>query len=191
MLRRRTPPAEPPPEPEAEDRPGAKGRPTPKRREAEAQRRKTAKVPTDRREATRLRRQRMREERVKMREAMRTGDERYLPARDAGPLRRAVRDLVDEKRTALEFLMPVVLVLFVLTLIPLTITVLASNLLMLVLLSVLVADGLRLRRRVRAMVAERFPDEEPRGLTSYALMRALQIRRLRLPPPKVGPGAKR
>jgi hypothetical protein len=39
-------------------------------------------------------------------------------------------------------------------------------------------------------MAERLPGESARGLTMYAVMRALQIRRFRVPTPRVKPGDK-
>ncbi len=40
------------------------------------------------------------------------------------------------------------------------------------------------------LMAERLPGESTRGLTMYAVMRALQIRRFRVPTPRVRPGDK-
>lgn len=44
--------------------------------------------------------------------------------------------------------------------------------------------GFRLKKRL----AERFPDDKRRGAVAYALMRSLQMRRLRLPKPQVKRG---
>src|SRR5262245_47732826 len=78
-------------------KPGGKGRPTPSRKEAEAARKAGFKKPRNRREAAEQRRQRARAERVKTQEAMRTGDDRYLPPQDKGPVRRFARDYVDAR----------------------------------------------------------------------------------------------
>ncbi len=43
---------------------------------------------------------------------------------------------------------------------------------------------------LRKLVSERLPGESTRGLTMYAVMRALQIRRFRIPAPRVRPGDK-
>ena len=43
---------------------------------------------------------------------------------------------------------------------------------------------------LRRLVSERLPGESARGLTLYATMRALQIRRFRVPAPRVRPGDK-
>ena len=58
------------------------------------------------------------------------------------------------------------------------------------LIVVIAMDALLIRRSLRRLVAERLPGESTRGLTTYAVMRALQIRRFRVPAPRVGPGAK-
>ena len=46
------------------------------------------------------------------------------------------------------------------------------------------------RRSLVKLVAQRLPGESTRGLTMYAVMRALQIRRFRMPAPRVQPGDK-
>lgn len=167
---------------------GGKGRPTPKRREAEAARKTRIKAPRDRKEALRQQRAQARQQRLKVQEAMKTGDERYLPARDKGPVRRFVRNFVDSRRTASEYLLPYFLVIFLIMLIPLAIAqtiALAMWLPALVLVPLdLVFLGFRLRRELR----ERFPDESHRGAVTYGIMRATQLRRLRLPKPQVKPG---
>ena len=43
-------------------------------------------------------------------------------------------------------------------------------------------------RRARKLAAERFPSESNSGLALYTAMRAIQIRRLRVPKPRVKPG---
>jgi hypothetical protein len=62
--------------------------------------------------------------------------------------------------------------------------------LVLVLIVGVVVDGFFLRRGLRRILAERLPSSSMRGLTVYGLMRALQIRRFRMPKPQVGPGDK-
>ncbi len=72
-----------------QERPGAKNRPTPKRSVAEAANKRPL-VPTDRKNAGKASREQLRDQRARQRQAMLSGDERHLPARDAGagaPLR--------------------------------------------------------------------------------------------------------
>jgi len=169
-------------------KPGGKGRPTPKRREAEQARKARVKAPRDRREAIRLQRQRARAERAKIHQAMLTGDERYLPARDKGPVRRFCRDFVDSRRTTGEFLLPYFLVIFVLMSIPVPPIPAVATYLWLLALVVVPVDLILLGRRLKRELRRRFPDESHRGAVAYAVMRATQIRRLRLPKPQVKPG---
>src|SRR3954453_1474305 len=84
-------PAEPAPQPVG------KGRPTPKRREAE-RRRKAVVAPKTRKEAAQLQRERLRKTRRPTREGVARGDQRALAPRDAGPVRAFVRDYVDSRR---------------------------------------------------------------------------------------------
>src|SRR3954469_21934818 len=77
--------------------PAGKGRPTPKR--SDARKRRRLATPTNRKEAAKLRRERLREQRSMQRQALQTGDERHLPARDAGPAKKLARDYVDGRFT--------------------------------------------------------------------------------------------
>jgi hypothetical protein len=62
--------------------------------------------------------------------------------------------------------------------------------LVLALVLIIFVDGMLIRRALRGLIAERMPGESTRGLTMYAVMRALQIRRFRVPAPRVQPGDK-
>ena len=77
-------------------REGAKNRPTPRRREQEAARKRPL-VVADRKAARQADRLKRREASAKMRQAMVTGDDAHLPARDKGPERRFIRDHVDAR----------------------------------------------------------------------------------------------
>ncbi len=92
--------------PDAAARPEAqapKGRPTPSRKEAETSAAHRSKIPTDPKEAKKAPKERARAERATARAGMVSGDERYLPARDAGPVRAYVRDYVDGRRRMSEY----------------------------------------------------------------------------------------
>lgn len=174
-------------EAEAEPAPAGKGRPTPKRREAQQRRRTPVTAPTDRREAARRRRALMRERRREQRRALTSGDERHLPARDAGPARRYVRDLVDgRKANAGALFLPAALVLLFAS----TVRAIAPYLTFgyfLLLLAVIV-DGVLLAHRVKRAVRERFGARAESGVALYAVTRSMQIRRLRMPPAAVRRG---
>ena len=173
-----------------ETRPGAKGRPTPKRREAERTRRERVRAPRDRREAARQARQQARESRARTRAALLAGDERALPARDRGPVKAFVRDLVDARRSVAEFFLYVAVVVLLVTLIRVPVVQLVGTSVWLVMVVAIVADSLVLVTRLRRELRRRFPGQDTKGAVSYALLRSLQIRRLRLPPPRVKPGAR-
>ncbi|WP_280702592.1 DUF3043 domain-containing protein [Kitasatospora sp. GP82] len=165
-----------------------KGRPTPKRSQAEAGRRSRVSVPKDRKEAARQSRERMRIEREKQRTALLEGDERALPARDKGPVRRFARDYVDSRWSMAEFFLPYAVVVLVLSIMKVPTLQLISTMLFLLFFVMVILDFVRLGLGLRKALAERFPNENTRGAVAYALMRTLQMRRLRLPKPKVKRG---
>ncbi|GAA4845797.1 hypothetical protein GCM10023235_22950 [Kitasatospora terrestris] len=165
-----------------------KGRPTPKRSEAEANRKTRVTVPKDRKEANRQARDRMRTERDKQRQALLDGDERYLPVRDKGQVRRFTRDFIDSRWSAAEFFLPYAVVVLVLSIVRVPVLQLASTLLFMLFFVVVVLDFVRLGLTLRKSLAERFPNENTRGAVAYGLMRTLQMRRLRLPKPQVKRG---
>ncbi len=181
------------PSPAPAGKPSGKGRPTPKRSEAQQRRRTPVTAPTSRREAYRLRRERIREERGTTRSARATGDERHLPPRDAGPGRRLARDVVDARRNVAELFMPLALGAFIALLaLGRRAPVAAAwvNLALLVLFVVVVLDSVVVGQRAKRMVVQRYGAEHARGVALYAAMRASSLRRLRMPPPKVERGAK-
>jgi Protein of unknown function (DUF3043) len=174
--------------PAAPDRPGAKGRPTPRRREAEQRRKEQLRAPRDRRSAAKQQRELARAERLKQREALISGDERHLPPRDRGPVRRLARNVVDSRLTAAEFFLPLAILIFLSGLVPIPEVIVGGQLLFLVLIAVIVVDTSLLIRTLKRTIAKRYPNESTRGVTFYAIMRAMQIRRLRLPKPQVKRG---
>ena len=173
--------------------PGTKGRPTPKRSEAEAARKLRAKPPTTRRQAAKRAREDARADRLRRREALVSGDQRYLPARDQGPVRAFVRDFIDARRSVAEFFIIVALVVLLTTVLagPLGIAVVANAafLVWMVMLIVILLDSVVIGTRLRKELAARFPDDRRKGAVAYGLMRSTQLRRLRLPAPRVKPGA--
>ena len=164
-----------------------KGRPTPKRSEAERRRRYTL-APEDRKAAAKQSRTRDRSDRTRKTEAMRRGEEWALPAKDKGPVRALARDYVDSKRRFSEFYMYGLVVLLILLFLrsPVIQTVLPVVLIVMVL--VMVGEGFLIGRKVSALAAERYPGQSTRGIKMYSGMRALQIRKLRFPKPRVKPG---
>ncbi len=165
--------------------PGAKGRPTPSRKEAEAAARERAKAVPDKKAAQKVLRERRLESNAKVRQAMRTGDDRYLPARDKGPVKRFLRDYVDARLSVAEFLLPLLLVIMVLQYTPNDTAVQVGLYLWQALLLVIVVDtGWLIFRSKRALRAQ-FPEESLKGTTFYTVLRAMQMRFLRQPKPQV------
>lgn len=166
-----------------------KGRPTPKRRDAEkARKTRVHTAPANRKEAARVQRQKARTDRAKLQEAMATGDERYLPTRDKGPIRRFCRDYVDSRRTITEYLLPFFVVLLLVMMIPTPATQMVTVYLWFLAIVLVPIDLFLLSRRVRKQLRERFPNQSHRGAMTYTLMRSTQIRKLRMPKPQVKPG---
>jgi hypothetical protein len=198
LLRRRSDsPAEvDPAEPVAADAAGqnrsaGKGRPTPRRREA--QRRRTGPVappPKNRREAYRRMREQGADRRSEAREGGRGGDERYLTPRDRGPERRLVRDIVDSRRNAGVLFLASAVVYFVGLLVPSPQVKAAITALWLTVLILLVVDSTVIGLRIRKLMRERYPDSNQKlsGLVFYGATRATMIRRWRAPKPVVEVG---
>lgn len=189
---RRTPaPVEP--EPTADlVKVGGKGRPTPKRSAAQSRRRSAEPPPKDRKEAYRRMRDKQRAERVEAREGMVAGDDRFLTARDRGPVRKLVRDLVDSRRNVGQYFLVGALLVVVLSggNMPAPVR-LGANILWVGLMAALVIDSWLISRVIRRTVSERFPntDERMRSLFFYGILRGTVFRRLRTPKPAVDIGA--
>ncbi len=168
--------------------PGAKGRPTPTRREAEAARRERAKMGMDKKAAKRQLRERRLETNAKVRAGMRSGDERFLPARDQGPIKRFIRDFVDARLSIAEFLLPLLLVIMALQYSGNQQLLAFSNALWSTTLIVVALDTLWLMVRLKRGLRAQFPGESFKGTTFYTLLRVLQLRWLRMPKPRVKVG---
>lgn len=166
-----------------------KGRPTPKRSKAQEANKRPL-VPTDRRAAYRAEREKRKAARAKSNEAMLTGDDRYLPMRDRGPLRRYARDFVDARWNLGEFFLPasIGIVLVVLLAGQRPEIALAAILIIYLTVAAAVVDAVILARRLKKRMIAKFGDY-PKGTGLYAAMRAFQIRRTRLPRPMVKRGA--
>ncbi len=165
-----------------------KGRPTPKRSEAQTQRRSLASTPVNRKDAAKRQREARRADLAKQREALASGDERYLPVRDKGPVRRFARDFVDSRFCVAEFFLPLAVLILVLSMLPSAQVKNISLLLWLGVIIMIVIDSVGISIRLKKRLRERFPNENLRGAVPYALMRTLQMRRLRLPKPQVKRG---
>lgn len=167
----------------------AKGRPTPTRREAEAARKNQIKIPKDPKEAKKAARERERGDRTRARAAMMAGDERYLPPRDAGPARGFTRDFVDSRFTAAEFFIFIAVGVLLLGFIRNPVIQSSVSIAFFGLSALIAVDTAVLLFGLNRRAKKLFPDPKDRkGITLYAILRTLQLRRLRLPPPKVRRG---
>ena len=180
-----------------------KGRPTPKRdagrRGPVAPAPLTASEARKRRKELRatLTREERKEQKLKdraaltqRRERMMAGEEAYLLPRDQGPVRRYVRDLVDSRRSFLGLFMPsAIFLIFSMMMVPKVQYYISP--LMLLWMVVMAIDALVLARKVNKAVDAKFPEstETHFKLGLYAAGRASQLRRLRIPRPRVSPGA--
>ncbi|MER6823652.1 DUF3043 domain-containing protein [Streptomyces cellulosae] len=165
-----------------------KGRPTPKRSVAQSQRRSVANTTMSRKEAAKRQREERRAALERQRQALASGDERYLPARDKGPVRRFARDFVDSRFHIAEWFLPMAVVILVLSMVQVAQLQNIALLLWLIVIVMIVLDSVVTGFRLKKTLAERFPGENRRGAVAYALMRTLQMRRLRLPKPQVKRG---
>jgi hypothetical protein len=171
-------------------KPGGKGRPTPKRREAQAHRKLVDPPPADRKEAAKRMRERQREERIQAREGMLRGDERHLLPRDRGPVRALVRDLVDARRNVGTWFLAGAFVVLIGGSIPNNAIRGGANIIWILLVVALLVDGLVIARGIRRAVRERFPDtnEKLGSLYLYGVLRSTVFRRMRTPRPRVEVG---
>jgi hypothetical protein len=167
-----------------------KGRPTPSRKEAEAAAKERARAGLDKKAAQKLMREKRTESNRRMREGMKAGEEKYLPARDQGPVRRYVRNWVDSRISVAEFLLPLLLAIMALQASGSARLQSFSSGLWLATLLLLVVDTFWIRFRLHRELRAKFPDEDLRGTTFYALLRMLQLRFMRLPKPTVKLGGK-
>jgi hypothetical protein len=180
-----------------------KGRPTPKRSAAEANRYRTITgsttsgrgrlAPSDtKRKLTREERARVRADRDKQLQAMRRGEDWALGPRDRGPAKKLARDYVDAHRRPMEFYMYALILLVVALFGGKSDKALSSymQLFLVAIIVIIAVDGFFLRQSVTKLVHERLPNESTRGLAFYAIMRALQLRRFRTPAPRLKPGDK-
>ena len=178
-----------------------KGRPTPKRSTAEANRYRTVtgsttsgrgpvKAPDPRRKLTPDEKASERNDRNRKLQAMRNGEEWALGPRDRGPAKRLARDYVDAHRRPMEFYMYALIVLIIVLFAGKSNTALGSymQIFLLAIIAVIVVDAILLRRSIFKVLRERMPKESTRGLAFYAIMRALQLRRFRTPAPRLKPG---
>ena len=167
-----------------------KGVPTPKRSEAQSNRRLPYQAPTDRKAASQQARQRERGERVRRTEALQRGESWALPAKDRGPVRALARDVVDARRGIGEYYMFMVVLLVVLLVVPGKSTKVIADIVVVFLLLVVIGEAGLVGSKVKRLAQQRFPNENTKGVLWYAATRGIQMRRMRIPKPRVNRGQK-
>lgn len=168
----------------------SKGRPTPKRKDAESKRKVSSLAPVVTKDQKRASKALARQDRLTQRAAYLRGEESALPSRDRGPARRYVRNYVDSRRSVGEYFLPIIFFVLVLTLFPIAALQYGAIALMYAVLLVAVADGIFLSRKIRKAIEANFPGTATKGLGMYAWLRSTQMRRLRAPHPQVKVGEK-
>lgn len=186
----------------------SKGRPTPSRKQAEGRKRgPVTPAPKNRAEArarkkdlraslTKDEKKELANERrtasAERRELMMQGDDRYLMPRDKGKERAFVRDLVDSRRHFSTLFIPLAVLIMVFMFMTASNPELSalSMPLLLILMAIMAFEGVILGRRINRAVTDKFPNFAETGfkLGWYAFMRATQLRKMRVPRPRVSPG---
>jgi hypothetical protein len=169
---------------------GKKGKPTPKRKVAEAKSKNSILSPNASSSDKKKLKEQSRARRLESRAAFMRGEESALPPRDRGPAKRFIRNYVDSRRTISEYFLVLIMVVLFLTIIPNpTIQIFAIAVMYSAMLYAAV-DGYLLGRRMKKLITVKFPDQSLRGVGMYAWLRSTQMRRLRAPAPQVKVGEK-
>ena len=164
-----------------------KGRPTPKR--SQRARGPVSAPPTNRREAAKALRAKQAEQRSAIRAGSKAGDDRYFLARDKGPERAYVRDIVDSQRTLGPLLLPYMIFVIAIGFTNDPGLYAVSFLSMLAMMLVVGINFAILGRGISSKLRERFPDVKARKHVFYGIQRTMLIRRWRTPPTRVAIGA--
>jgi DUF3043 family protein len=184
----------------------SKGRPTPKRRDAQG-RRGPVTAPKTRKEAYARQKQMTREQKstrkrtstttttpgvkagsaAEQRAALKRGDPSALPRRDQGKTRKLARDYVDSHRMLSNYLLAIFPLMIIAAFIP---KLWFIQFVVIFAFLVFVAEWYVIGRRVRALSMERFGEAQGGNLSIgfYAGSRAYLPRRWRLPGPQVEQG---
>lgn len=161
-----------------------KGRPTPKRSEAQGRRQgPPPPPPTSRKEAYRRMRKTQAATRGSSRAAALRGDDSALPVRDRGPVRKLVRDMIDSRRNVASLFLFVAVLLIAAEA---TGNAVFSSYVFAAwtgLFLLIIIDSFVVGRKIARAVSERFPDhKEPTWrLVWYGISRSTMIRRWRYP----------
>ena len=158
--------------------------------------RKDAPTPT-RKEAEQARMERLhptlspKQARAKDRQARAEQRDSQLRVQEAQPGRVLMRDWVDSRRGLAQFSMPLLMTMLMVSLLVTSfgtlLTAIMSYATWLV-MALIGADLFAMWRGYKKLHAERLPKEPLKGLLSYGINRSINLRRLRLPKPRVKRG---
>lgn len=172
------------PEPEAIADPKAakKSVPTPTRAQAEQQRRERLHPTVTKKES-----------RARERQARDSQREESMRRMDSQPGKVLIRDYVDARRSISGWSMPIIMGTLLLSLVgssvaPAAIT--SITLFTYAVMALIVVDVFVMWRGYRKLHAQRLPSEPLKGLMAYGINRAINLRRLRSPSPRVNLGDK-
>ena len=173
------------------DATAGKGRATPSRKVAQAARKQRLTIPKDPKEAKKATRERDREDRQRARSGMLSGDERCMPDRDKGPAKAFTRDFIDARFTLAEYFIFVAVGVIIAGFVPNLAVKSYSTLGFFAFGALIIIDEIFLLIQLRGRTSRQFPDAKDRkGLALYAILRSLQLRRFRVPPPRVSRGGR-
>ncbi len=165
-----------------------KGRATPKRKDSEARLKVNSIAPATSKEGKARDRALEKSRRVEARAAFMRGEESALPARDRGPAKKFVRNHIDSRRSLGEYFLPTIMVVLVLTAIPVKAIQLLAILFLYAAMLYSFSSAIFVGRKIKKLVAERFPNESLKGIGMYGWLRSTQMRRMRAPAPQVKRG---
>lgn len=196
LFKKRSQTPEPEPVADPSPKPGGKGRPTPRRKDQQAKNLHPV-VPKDRAAAKREARAARDAAWKRQNDAMVTGEEKYLPSREKGPVKRFIRDYVDARFCLGEYFVPLVFVLIIVSfaftrilpqypLISLY-TMLATNGYLLLAIADAVWCWWRLRRRLTEKFGQKRVADEG-TIFFYVMSRCFMLRRWRRPAALVSRG---
>lgn len=154
--------------------------PTPSRREAEAARRERLNPTLSPKEL------RVKERSAK--NAMR--DEQFVRTENA-PGKVLLRDFIDSRRSIAGYAMPILMVTLAFSLLVSSFSTGAAFLVTWLTYGIFLLIGLDIFlmwRKYKKLHSDRLPNEPVKGLLAYMLNRSINLRRLRLPAPRVKPG---
>jgi Protein of unknown function (DUF3043) len=103
-------------------------------------------------------------------------------------VRALARDVVDARHGLSEWYLLAVVPIFILIFFPSSSVKLIADILVLGVLIVVGSEGYYVGRKVQRLAQERYPGQSTRGIKLYAAMRGTQMRRLRMPKPRVDRG---